>query len=211
MPMPMPKRQTERGRLVCHRILEGAEQLFAERGFYWTSIRDIAGAVDMPTASLLHHFPTKERLYAAVLTRIADDLDSAMGAPIRGDDDDATKVRRMCERFLDWTERNPHYSNLLLRELLDNPARLDSASIFPLAPLVDQVSRFIADGRARGVFRSIDPVMFIVHLVGSASYFCAARPTFAHILERDDWDALTGAYRDDVVALMQRALLPQEG
>lgn len=209
--MPMPKRQTERGRRVCSRILEGAERRFAERGFYGTSIRDVAGAVEMATASLLHHYPTKERLYAAVLGRVARDLDEAMGAPIRGDDDDATKVERLCERFLDWTERNPHYSNLLLRELLDNPARLDGASTFPLAPLVEQVSDFIAGGRARGVFRAVDPVVFIVHLAGSASYFCAARPTFARILEPGAWEALTAAWKRDVVSLMKRALLREEG
>jgi TetR/AcrR family transcriptional regulator, cholesterol catabolism regulator len=44
-------------------ILEAAAELFASRGYAGTSIRDIAEAVSMKTASLYYHFPSKEDLF----------------------------------------------------------------------------------------------------------------------------------------------------
>jgi AcrR family transcriptional regulator len=46
------------------RILEASLGLFAERGFAGTSIRDIAGAVGIQTATLYGHFPSKEHILA---------------------------------------------------------------------------------------------------------------------------------------------------
>ena len=48
-------------------ILDHAAALFARRGFAKTSVQDVADAVGLSKAGLLHHFPSKEALYAAVL------------------------------------------------------------------------------------------------------------------------------------------------
>ena len=51
------------------RILDAAEQVFAERGFAGAAIRDIAAGVQLNPASLYNHFPGKQELYEAVLDR----------------------------------------------------------------------------------------------------------------------------------------------
>ncbi|WP_353808350.1 TetR/AcrR family transcriptional regulator [Agromyces sp. SYSU T00194] len=48
-------------------ILDAALDVFARGGFRSGSIRDIAAAVGMSEAGLLHHFPNKSALLAAVL------------------------------------------------------------------------------------------------------------------------------------------------
>ena len=48
-------------------ILDRAAALFARRGFAKTSVQDVADAVGLSKAGLLHHFPSKESLHAAVL------------------------------------------------------------------------------------------------------------------------------------------------
>jgi AcrR family transcriptional regulator len=48
------------------RIIDAAAELFAARGFDGVSIRDIAKAVSMTTASLYYHFASKEELFVAV-------------------------------------------------------------------------------------------------------------------------------------------------
>ena len=48
-------------------ILDIAAGLFARRGFAKTSLQDVADAVGLSKAGLLHHFPNKEALHAAVL------------------------------------------------------------------------------------------------------------------------------------------------
>ena len=52
------------------RVLQVAQALFAERGYRGTSLRDIAKRIGIKAPSLLHHFPSKQQLYLAVLDKM---------------------------------------------------------------------------------------------------------------------------------------------
>ncbi len=54
---------------VRDRLLEAAEQLFAERGFDGTSIRDLAAAAGCNIASVNYYFGGKEKLYVEIWRR----------------------------------------------------------------------------------------------------------------------------------------------
>ncbi len=51
------------------RVLDESLRLFTHRGYAGTSLSDIAREADISKAGLLHHFPTKDALFAAVLER----------------------------------------------------------------------------------------------------------------------------------------------
>ncbi|RBY95133.1 TetR/AcrR family transcriptional regulator [Blastococcus sp. TF02-8] len=51
-------------------ILDRAAALFARRGFAKTSIQDVADAVGLSKAGLLHHFPTKDALRDGVVAQV---------------------------------------------------------------------------------------------------------------------------------------------
>ena len=198
---------TSRGAGARLRALEAAERLFAERGLWGTSVRDLAADLGVPTASLLHHFPRKEALYLAVLERIAADLDRVVARAVARPGDHAARLRSLVRAFAAWAHRQPRRSNLLLRELIDNPARIGAAAVLPLAPVVDRMSSFLREGARAGAFRRVDPILFIVHLAGSIAYFVAARPTFARLADRRDQAAFYRAYAADLVALAERVVL----
>ncbi len=48
-------------------ILDRAAGLFARRGYAKTSVQDVADAVGLSKAGLLHHYPSKDALHEAVL------------------------------------------------------------------------------------------------------------------------------------------------
>ncbi|MHC4327387.1 MAG: CerR family C-terminal domain-containing protein [Planctomycetota bacterium] len=54
---------------VRERLLHAAEELFAERGFDGTSIRDLAAAAECNIASVNYYFGGKEKLYIEVWRR----------------------------------------------------------------------------------------------------------------------------------------------
>ena len=60
--VPRPFRQQ-----IDEGILDRAAALFARRGFAKTSVQDIADAVGLSKAGLLHHFPSKDALWTAVI------------------------------------------------------------------------------------------------------------------------------------------------
>ena len=56
------------------RILDAAERLFAQRGFYGVSLRDITQAAGVDVALVSYHFGGKRELFAAVFERRAEVL-----------------------------------------------------------------------------------------------------------------------------------------
>ena len=63
-----PTRDTKR--LICERALE----VFAEKGYAATTMRDVAAAVGMRDASLYSHFPGKQAIFDAAVEHQLDRL-----------------------------------------------------------------------------------------------------------------------------------------
>lgn len=63
---PLNDKKESKAEASREKIMNAAQKLFARRGFEGISIRDIAQAVGMTTASLYYHFPSKEEIFVAV-------------------------------------------------------------------------------------------------------------------------------------------------
>ena len=70
------------------RILNEAVVLFGEHGYAGTSLADIANAADISKAGLLHHYSSKDELFAKVLERRdrEDALSILVESPTSGED-----------------------------------------------------------------------------------------------------------------------------
>lgn len=60
-------------------ILDAALEVIAREGYHGASVRELAEAVGLSQAGLLHYFPSKDELFEAILAR-RDELDS--GEPL---------------------------------------------------------------------------------------------------------------------------------
>jgi AcrR family transcriptional regulator len=94
-------------------ILDQAAALFARRGFAKTSVQDVADAVGLSKAGLLHHFPSKDALYAAVLGH-ADGLSERVLDSVRNLPSGAVRDRRALEALADVALAHPGLVALLL-------------------------------------------------------------------------------------------------
>jgi len=101
-------------------ILDRAAALFARRGFAKTSVQDIADAVGLSKAGLLHHFPSKDALHSAV-TAQADDLAeqvlTAAGRVPAGPERDRATV----EVLVDIASAHPGLVTMLLSPAAEEP------------------------------------------------------------------------------------------
>jgi AcrR family transcriptional regulator len=103
-------------RPTAQRVLDAAEDLFAEKGYAATSLGDVADRVGIRPPSLYNHFRNKEALYTAVLDRLLD----AFTAPLAElQDQPITRVR-----IYDWLETivRLHHSRPNLARLLQHAA-----------------------------------------------------------------------------------------
>lgn len=68
-----PKPDRRRAPETAARILDAAESLFSQRGFYGVSLRDIATEAGVQVALTHYHFGSKDDLFRAVIDRRADE------------------------------------------------------------------------------------------------------------------------------------------
>lgn len=54
---------------ACERLLDSAEELFSQKGFNGTSIREVTSLADCNVAAVNYHFGNKEKLYTEVFHR----------------------------------------------------------------------------------------------------------------------------------------------
>mgnify|MGYP001546306326 CR=1 FL=1 len=101
---------------TADRILDAAEDLFAEKGFSATSLGDVADRVGIRSPSLYNHFRNKEALYQAVLERLLTDF----SAPL----EELAKAPVTYERLFHWLEAivRQHHANPNLARLLQHAA-----------------------------------------------------------------------------------------
>lgn len=169
------RRSAAESRLTRSRLIAAAEGQFARRGFSGTSVRDIAGALGIAGSSVLHHIGSKRRLYRMVLDNIAESL---IDVTVPIDDPPASDaLRAMLRRFAAWADANPHYVQILLREMMENPARLKDAHRLPLAAFLRRGGQ--AAERALGRRRDIDADMLFLIVVGAITFGQVALPSFA--------------------------------
>jgi AcrR family transcriptional regulator len=88
VPPGAPARETA-GARVRNRLLDSAEKLFAERGYFGASVRDITEHAGVRLAAINYHFGTKEALFRGVVLRRApmlnqERLDLLDAVPKRG-------------------------------------------------------------------------------------------------------------------------------
>lgn len=79
-----------------HQILTVAAQLFAERGYDGTSIRDLAKQVGLLPGSVYHHFPSKEELIVSVHQEGFRQLITDVEAAIAAETDPWQRLEKAC-------------------------------------------------------------------------------------------------------------------
>ncbi|MGY2066056.1 TetR/AcrR family transcriptional regulator [Blastococcus sp. SYSU DS0619] len=136
-------------------ILDRAAALFARRGFAKTSLQDIADAVGLSKAGLLHHFPSKEALHDAVLAQ-AGTLGQRVLAQVRDLPVGPDRDRRAIDVLVDIAFDHPGVVALLLTPLTQGEpgcgepamdaagaAALEAFGVVPEAPVSERAIRAI--------------------------------------------------------------------
>ena len=82
-------------------IVRAAGRLFAEKGYSATTIRDIAGAVDMQSGSPFYHFKTKHDMLRAVVLEGIATIHAVVSAAASGEKAPRAAFEAMLRAHLD--------------------------------------------------------------------------------------------------------------
>ncbi len=121
------------------RILDVAVDLFIERGYAGTSVRDISERVGMTKGSLYYHFASKDDLLAALVEPMLNELDDFIA--------DATRTgkpasRELIERLVSILDEH----GVILRSLMSDPSVLHGLIKKSMPQRMAALQRAVAGG-----------------------------------------------------------------
>lgn len=153
-------------------ILEAALELFAAKGFYGVSVRDVARATGVGISALYHHFPSKEDLFEATVIDIRPDGKPSFGPgeppPFSGDAADLPLLlerllMHAMDRFAVLRERKRFRIFLSdgPRLALEGKINLWEKMLVARQPIIDLMALLMA----RGLLRPGDPELTALALI----------------------------------------------
>lgn len=162
-------------------FLDCAELLFSERGFYGVSIAAIANELGLTKQALLHHFGSKEKLYGEVLKRISDQFSEIEAEIARDETDPSQHLKTYLLRLHAPFPRGAAPTRLLMREVLDNKRRADTAGTWYLKPFLDRLTEMVKEIPEWRAASDVEAFTMVYQLLGAINYFGISKPTLQGI------------------------------
>jgi len=151
-------------------ILDAACELIAEQGYHGMRMEGVAEAAELSKGTIYLYFENKDALCAAVATRLIDTLIPVIEDAIENAPTGLDAVRRLIQKYYEFTEQNPHHFRFALAWLSVGERMDDSTEAFQtyrdrvgtlLSLVVDALRRGQVDGSIR---REIDPLPQAIQL-----------------------------------------------
>ncbi len=188
-------------------FLDAAESLFAEKGFYGVSIANIADELGLTKQALLHHFSSKEKLYGEVLKRISDRFDQLIGEVRTSTADPSQQFKRFIISLCTNPPGDRVGTRLVMRELLDNKRRADSAGTWYLKPFLEALIDMVRAVPGWQQATSAEAFAVAYQLLGAINYFGISEPTLRGIFGAREFEQISKTFPGQFEALVDAALV----
>jgi len=199
------------GQTTKELILEVAQRRFGEHGYAGTSLNEIADEVGIRRPSLLHHFPSKEALYRAVLSDSFSAWERLVDQAIEGTREGWPQVERMLRAAFTFFENNPDFVRLVRWEALEGGPILREQLAVLLRPLFDRGAEFLEREMDAGRLRRYDARQLLLTGYGAVLSYVSDGHLMTGLLDVDPMspEALA-TRREHVIAVLRAAVAPEE-
>ena len=172
-------------------ILTVSEELFSERGFDGTSVRDIAQKAGVNLAMISYYFGSKEKLLMALVEfragysyGILEELNK---------DESLTpwdKIDKLVDFYVDRILNNLRFHNIMYQETTSvRSDEIQNKIISIKMRNLEQINKIIIDGQQKKLFREVDIPLTVGTIMGTISSYTQSRIFGCHILAiREDSD-----------------------
>lgn len=157
-------------------LLRSARSLFAAHGYAGTSIAAIAQELGVTKQALLHHFGSKDTLYAMAVEQTAAEVLAVLFDAMEDDRPAEDQLETFCAHLSQRMAQDPAPAKLLLREMLDHAltpkaeGRSFATLLESLVATVQATERW-KEGGVQGA------LALVCHLFGAAVLAHGARDT----------------------------------
>ena len=157
-------------------ILIVAEELFGEKGFDGTSVRDIAQRAGVNLAMISYYFGSKEKLLESLIEfrtnyayGILEELN--MDATLSPWD----KIDRLVEFYVDRILNNLRFHNIMYHEIANRSEEIKKRIVDIKMRNLEQITKIITDGQQKKLFRQVDVAMTVGTIMGTISSYTQSK------------------------------------
>jgi TetR/AcrR family transcriptional regulator len=183
-------------------VLDAAEELFAERGFAGTSMRDLARASGVSQALIHHHFGSKEELYQSVKRRVVHRFQEIWSTQVHRNYDEKSLLAKVIQTLFWFLRENQAALRLGAWSRLEG-----SMALWPgEEEAMRSASGQFQDVQEKGVLREdIDPLFLTIMIEAVSIFWWEHREIFQGLFnELDDTDVLDELYLEQVLKVFVR-------
>jgi TetR/AcrR family transcriptional regulator len=192
------------------RILEAARGEFAQRGFPAARLQDIAERAGIKHPTLLYHFGTKERLYAAVIEQAMEDWAAMTSLAVARAPGGFARVAALVDAGLEFFASHHDFVVIWRREAIEGGGRLQQAIVEHMRPFSDRAVVFLRGEVEAGRLREHDPIELIQLCYGAVMTYFSDAGFRARLLDEDPLaPAAMQRFGSALTAMLHDALAPR--
>jgi AcrR family transcriptional regulator len=156
-------------------LLDAAEQVFGEKGFHESTLKQVAELAEFSVGSVYSFFESKEDLFNQIYVRRGEEFMVGMRGVLDGGGSPTEKLHRLLDFQVAFFRQRRRFGRLFLRyanaALVSEPGELDAAVAANYDESMQLQAALFASGQRSGEFRRGDPVV-LAHLFSGlvASY-----------------------------------------
>ena len=165
-------------------IINTAEQLFADKGFEGTSVRDIAEVAGINVAMISYYFGSKEKLLETLFAVRAEGTVQKLEGMLKDKVmNPLQKVNVMIDYYIDKFQQQNCFYKILMREQVAVQRTVTSELIQHFKKRNQLlVKQLIQEGQKTGEFnKSVDVPMLMTTLIGTAGHLMATQHMYKEI------------------------------
>ncbi|NCI51106.1 TetR/AcrR family transcriptional regulator [Sediminibacterium roseum] len=168
-------------------IMNVAIELFAEKGFEGTSVRDLAARADVNVAMVNYYFGSKDRLFEAIVEYKASFMRGKLDE-IEADTkmSEIQKIDLIIENYVAKILSNPSFHRVLHQELLVSERESMHTNILKIFMRnIKTLRNIIEMGVKKKVFKKVDPELTMATLIGTINQTMLSKAMCNVLMEKD--------------------------
>jgi len=154
-------------------IMEVAEQLFAEKGFDGTSVRDVAKKAGVNLAMISYYFGSKEKLMEALFRYRGHNIKMQLQNMLQNSEmSSLQKIYTLIDNYIERFMNQQCFHKIMAREQMVNLKGSTTKLIFDLKKTNQElIKQLIEEGQKKGEFKkNIDVPLMMATLIGTVSH-----------------------------------------
>ena len=152
------------------KILHAAVGLFAAKGYDGTRFKDIAERSGLPKANVYYYFPTKERIYTALIEQVIDGWDQAF-EHIVPEREPREAIEAYVQAKLEYSRRHEAESRFFANEILRGARFLTRRHRRHMQEVTRERAQVVKEWVRRKKMAPVDPPHFFMMLWSATQFY----------------------------------------